>query len=104
VLCCVARGLSDPCWDGLLTPPSDSAACGKVRVFDISQPQIGPSEPMSATLTACHAIKRCSFGLLFAVLDSPGVQLAGTETSHDCSLSTESCMDEKLNEWANAYF
>jgi hypothetical protein len=58
---------------------------------------------MSATLTACHATKRCSFGLLFAVLDSPGVQLADIEAARDCSLSTESCMDEKLNELTNTY-
>jgi hypothetical protein len=42
-------------------------------------------------------------GVLFAVLDSPCVQLAGTETTRDCSLSMESCMDEKLNELANTY-
>jgi len=66
-----------------------------VRVFGISRPEIGPSEPMLATLTACHAIKRCPFGLLFAVLDSPCAQLAGTETTRDCSQSTKSCMDEK---------
>jgi hypothetical protein len=67
-------------------------------VFGISRPEIGPSEPMSATLMACHAIKRCPVSLLFAVLDSPCVQLAGTETARDCSLSTKSHMDEKLNE------
>jgi hypothetical protein len=72
-------------------------------VFSIFRPQIGPSEVMSATLTACHAIKRCPFGLLFAVLDSPCVQLAGTETTRDCSLSAESCMAEKLNDLTNTY-
>jgi hypothetical protein len=50
---------------------------------------------MSATLTACHAIKRCPFGLLFAALDSPCVLLARTEATRDCSLFAESCMDEK---------
>ena len=74
-----------------------------MRVFGIFRPQIGPSEPMSATLTACHAIKRCPFGLLFAVLDSPCVQLTGIETTRDCSPSMESCMDEKLNERTNTY-
>ena len=103
MLCCVAGGLLDPCGDGWLTPPSDSAACGKVRVFGISRPQIGPPELMSATLTACHATKRSSFGLLFAVLGSPCVQLADIEAARDCCLSTESCMDEKMNELANAY-
>ena len=72
-------------------------------VFGIFRPQIGPSEPMSATLTACHATKRCSFGLLFAVLDSPGVQLADIEAARDCSLSTESCMAENLNDLTNTY-
>jgi len=74
-----------------------------VRAFGIFRPQDEPSELMSATLTACHAIKRCPFGLLFAVLDSPCVQLAGIETTRDCSPSMESCMDEKLNERTNTY-
>ena len=74
-----------------------------MQEFGISWPQIGPSEPMSATLMACHAIKGCSFGLLFAVLGSPCVQLADIEAARDCCLSTESCMDEKMNELANTY-
>jgi len=65
-------------------------------VFGVFWPPIGLSEPMWATLTTCRAIKRSSFSLLFAVLDSPGVRLAGTETTRDCSQSTESCMDEKV--------
>jgi len=64
-----------------------------VGVFGISWPQIGPSELMSATLTACHSIKRCPFGLLFVVSDKPRALLAGTEATRDCPLSTESCMD-----------
>ena len=62
---------------------------------------------MLNTLTVCHAIKRCSFGLLFAVLDSPCAQLAGTETNRDCSLFTESCMDEKakrVGKYVNSEF
>ena len=72
-------------------------------MFGIFRPEIGPSEPMSATLSACHAIKRCPFGLLLTVLDNPCVRLAGTEVTRDCYLSTESCMDEKLNELTNTY-
>jgi hypothetical protein len=72
-------------------------------VFGISRPEIGPSEPMLATLMACHATKRCPFGLLLAVLDSPCVLLVGTEATRDCSLSAESCMAEKLNDLTNTY-
>ena len=71
-------------------------------MFGISRPQIGPSEPILATLMACHAIKRCPFGLLFAVLDSPCVQLADIEATRDCSQSTESCMDEKQRKPRNS--
>ena len=67
-------------------------------MFGVSRPEIGPSELMSSTLAACHAIKRCPFVLLFAVLDSPCVLLADTGAARDCSLFRESCMDEKLNE------
>lgn len=71
-------------------------------MFGILRPQIGPAEPMSAILIAWHAIKRCSFGLLFAVLDSPCAQLADIEATRDCSQPTESCMDEKLKEPMNS--
>jgi hypothetical protein len=71
-------------------------------VFGIFRPEIGPSELMSATLTACHAIKRSPFGLLFAVLDSPCAQLAGIEMTQDCSVSMESCVAEKLREPRNS--
>ena len=73
-----------------------------MQVFGIFRPQIGPSELMSATLTACHAIKRSPFGLLFAVLDSPCAQLAGIEMTQDCSVSMESCVAEKLKEPRNS--